>query len=53
MKRSPWAAVVLVCVLGLGLQWLVYGCSRSQCEDRGGHLETVYGGRGGWVCDLP
>lgn len=29
----------------------VYSCSKASCEERGGHIEWVYGGRSGWTCD--
>lgn len=52
-KGSGIRAGVLVAVFVLALMcWgIVYQVIEDDCEERGGHMETVWGGRTGWTCD--
>lgn len=45
--------VVVLLAVGFGLQACIKAVASDSCDERGGHLERVYGGRGGWVCDVP
>lgn len=47
----PWWVYVIVLVVACSCFGVAYRWSNSNCEERGGHTEIVYGGRGGWVCD--
>lgn len=56
VKRSTWETLLVALALAavvFGLAWVGRGCARDRAEEdcRGrGHVEQVYGGRGGWVC---
>lgn len=43
-------ALVVIVVMGACLCG-IYQWTDSDCKDRGGHTEFVYGGRGGWFCE--
>lgn len=41
---------ILIAIVALGVLWVVMWKVTDQCEQRGGHMAPVYGGRGGMVC---
>lgn len=52
MNRG-WGPVVfwfVIIAIMCGCTYGVYEWTDSDCRDRGGHTEIVYG-RGGWVCE--
>lgn len=47
----PWWFALLVLALLLLVLCGIHACTQQQCEQRGGHVEIVWGGKGGWTCD--
>jgi hypothetical protein len=57
-RRSyvPWRGLIVGLVISALLcvsLYLRFGCSDSErqaCLDRGGRVQEVHGGKGGWIC---
>lgn len=47
----PWLILLLIIAATLTVGHITYRIVDDDCRRRGGHIETVYAGRGGWVCD--
>jgi len=41
---------IVVLLLAIGANVWFYSCTRDDCEERGGHVEVVYGKNNGWTC---
>ncbi len=50
-RRLPVAILAGVLVLCVLCNVGFYRWAASDCAERGGHIEVVWGGKGGWVCD--
>lgn len=44
-------ALAITAAVVLAINCGVYSCTKSNCEERGGHIEWVYGRTAGWTCD--
>lgn len=50
-RRGGAVGVAIAAAVVLAINCGVYSCSKSNCEERGGHIEWVYGRTAGWTCD--
>jgi hypothetical protein len=50
-SRAPWWVIVVAIVVAIVCSCGISKWVESNCNDRGGHVEYIYGGRGGYTCD--
>lgn len=48
--KNRWLLLIGALALALVTNFGLYSCTNSNCVDRGGHTEIVWGNKVGWTC---
>ena len=49
-RDRSWVVFLVAFVIAIGLNCGLYSCTNSNCKDRGGHTEFIWGSHTYWTC---